>query len=145
MVQGHDCDDGDDVTILDDNATATTSDSDVSAAAAGAANTNNAMKVTSAADASDDADMKDADADIEHHPQVAEPTREPSISASLPVVMSAAAAAGEDSSCYALIERIRCDKFGVGVAMSDDVTKLFQSHKEIIGRSLDRLSRDLYR
>ena len=57
----------------------------------------------------------------------------------------AAADVAGDGACYALIEEIRRDKFGVDVAMDEHVMKLFQSHKEIIGRSLDRLSKDLYR
>ena len=56
-----------------------------------------------------------------------------------------AADVASDDACFALIEEIRRDKFGVDVAMDEHVKKLFQSHKEIIGRSLDRLSKDLYR
>ena len=60
-------------------------------------------------------------------------------------ITSTAVADVRDDACYALIEQIRRDKFGVDVAMDDHVMRLFQSHKEIIGRSLDRLSKDLYR
>ena len=46
--------------------------------------------------------------------------------------------------CKLLIETIRRDEFGVGVELSEDGRKLMAKQQERLGRSLNRLSKDLY-
>ena len=43
-----------------------------------------------------------------------------------------------------LIEMIRRDEFGIDVQLSEDGQKLMEKQKERLGRSLNRLSTDLY-
>ena len=46
--------------------------------------------------------------------------------------------------CEAIINEIRRDEFGVGIKLNKDGQRLLTVQEERIGRSLDRLSRDLY-
>ena len=46
---------------------------------------------------------------------------------------------------FLLIEEIRKNKFGVNFEMSDEFRALFESQSEMMGRGLERLSKDLYR
>ncbi|XP_053389616.1 uncharacterized protein LOC128552593 [Mercenaria mercenaria] len=50
----------------------------------------------------------------------------------------------EISSCEAVVNQIRRDEFGVGVQLSEDGQRLMKVQQERLGRSLDRLSKDLY-
>ena len=46
--------------------------------------------------------------------------------------------------CQAVVEQIRREEFGVDVMLSEDGQKLMLKQQERLGRSLDRLSKDLY-
>jgi len=46
--------------------------------------------------------------------------------------------------CRLLIERIRHEEFGCNVSLSDEGKSLVAKHQERLGRSLERLSKDLY-
>ncbi|XP_060075304.1 uncharacterized protein LOC132554994 [Ylistrum balloti] len=46
--------------------------------------------------------------------------------------------------CHKIIDNIRRDEFGFGVELNEDGQRLMQVHQERLGRSLDRLSKDLY-
>ncbi|XP_064610417.1 uncharacterized protein LOC135474759 [Liolophura sinensis] len=46
--------------------------------------------------------------------------------------------------CKELINQIRKEEFGIGVELSEDGQKLMKVQQERLGRSLDRLSKDLY-
>ena len=46
---------------------------------------------------------------------------------------------------FLLIEQIRRNKFGVNFEMSEEFRALFDSQSEMMGRGLERLSKDLYR
>ncbi|KAL8608369.1 hypothetical protein ACOMHN_002602 [Nucella lapillus] len=46
--------------------------------------------------------------------------------------------------CRQVIDQIRRDEFGVGVELNEDGQRLMKVQQERLGRSLDRLSRDLY-
>lgn len=46
--------------------------------------------------------------------------------------------------CQALIDRIRQEEFGFNVELNEDGTRLLTKHQERLGRSLERLSKDLY-
>lgn len=46
--------------------------------------------------------------------------------------------------CRELIERIRHEEFGCNVNLSDEGKSLVAKHQERLGRSLERLSKDLY-
>ena len=46
--------------------------------------------------------------------------------------------------CKVVIEQIRREEFGVGVELNEDGQRLMKVQQERLGRSLDRLSRDLY-
>ncbi|XP_045191511.2 uncharacterized protein LOC123548375 [Mercenaria mercenaria] len=48
------------------------------------------------------------------------------------------------SSCEDIINQIRRDEFGVGVHLNEDGERLMKVQQERLGRSLDRLSKDLY-
>ena len=48
------------------------------------------------------------------------------------------------SVCQQVIEQIRREEFGVDVVLSEDGQKLMAKQQERLGRSLDRLSKDLY-
>ncbi|GAB1610178.1 protein NO VEIN-like [Argonauta hians] len=48
------------------------------------------------------------------------------------------------SSEKALIENIRCKEFGMGIELTADGQRLIDQQQKLIGRSLDRLSKDLY-
>ena len=50
----------------------------------------------------------------------------------------------DDDRCRLLVEQIRSDEFGIGVALGEDGERLMRKQQERLGRSLDRLSRDLY-
>ena len=43
-----------------------------------------------------------------------------------------------------IVEKIRREEFGVNVQLSEDGQKLMVKQQERLGRSLDRLSKDLY-
>ena len=49
-----------------------------------------------------------------------------------------------DDSCRQLIEKIRKEEFGLNVELSEDGEKLLSKQQERLGRSLERLSHDLY-
>ena len=46
--------------------------------------------------------------------------------------------------CQSLIDMIRREEFGIGVELSEDGRRLMVVQQERLGRSLDRLSKDLY-
>ncbi|KAI0989526.1 hypothetical protein GJ496_006624 [Pomphorhynchus laevis] len=50
----------------------------------------------------------------------------------------------DESAAFAHIERLRRDRFGIGIDLSDDGNRLADSLRNLIGRSLDRLSKELY-
>ncbi|KAK7114721.1 uncharacterized protein [Littorina saxatilis] len=50
----------------------------------------------------------------------------------------------EEDRCQRIINHIRRDEFGVGVELNEDGHRLMRVQQERLGRSLDRLSRDLY-
>ncbi|XP_021342125.1 uncharacterized protein LOC110442712 isoform X2 [Mizuhopecten yessoensis] len=50
----------------------------------------------------------------------------------------------QERHCQKIIDSIRRDEFGVGVELNEDGQRLMQVHQERLGRSLDRLSKDLY-
>lgn len=50
----------------------------------------------------------------------------------------------EEDKCRRIINQIQRDEFGVGVELSEDGQRLMKVQQERLGRSLDRLSRDLY-
>ncbi|XP_025076268.1 uncharacterized protein LOC112553340 isoform X4 [Pomacea canaliculata] len=50
----------------------------------------------------------------------------------------------QEDLCRRVIEQIRRDEFGVGIELSEDGQRLMKVQQERLGRSLDRLSRDLY-
>ncbi|KAK3589090.1 hypothetical protein CHS0354_017428 [Potamilus streckersoni] len=50
----------------------------------------------------------------------------------------------EQDPCLTLINEIRRDEFGIGVELNEDGKRLMQVQQERLGRSLDRLSKDLY-
>jgi len=50
----------------------------------------------------------------------------------------------KDSICREIIERIRNEEFGCNVNLSDEGKSLVAKHQERLGRSLERLSKDLY-
>ncbi|KAL3859495.1 hypothetical protein ACJMK2_009714 [Sinanodonta woodiana] len=52
--------------------------------------------------------------------------------------------AEEQDPCLTLINEIRRDEFGIGVELNEDGMRLMQVQQERLGRSLDRLSKDLY-
>ncbi|KAL3859494.1 hypothetical protein ACJMK2_009713 [Sinanodonta woodiana] len=52
--------------------------------------------------------------------------------------------AEEQDPCLTLINEIRRDEFGIGVELNEDGKRLMQVQQERLGRSLDRLSKDLY-
>ena len=45
---------------------------------------------------------------------------------------------------WQIIDRIRREKFGVGVEMDEKLRELFENQTHMLKRSLDRLSKDLY-
>ena len=50
----------------------------------------------------------------------------------------------EEDVCRRIIKQIQRDEFGVGVELNEDGQRLMKVQQERLGRSLDRLSRDLY-
>ncbi|XP_069113795.1 uncharacterized protein [Argopecten irradians] len=50
----------------------------------------------------------------------------------------------QERRCHKIIDSIRRDEFGIGVELNEDGQRLMQVHQERLGRSLDRLSKDLY-
>nr|KAG5712632.1 hypothetical protein BaRGS_029687 [Batillaria attramentaria] len=50
----------------------------------------------------------------------------------------------EEDRCHRLINEIRREEFGVGIELNEDGKRLMRVQQERLGRSLDRLSRDLY-
>ncbi|KAL3859496.1 hypothetical protein ACJMK2_009715 [Sinanodonta woodiana] len=50
----------------------------------------------------------------------------------------------EEDPNVSLINQIRRDEFGIGVELNEDGKRLMQVQQERLGRSLDRLTRDLY-
>ena len=46
--------------------------------------------------------------------------------------------------CQSLIDTIRREEFGIGVELNEDGRRLMVVQQERLGRSLDRLSKDLY-
>ena len=50
----------------------------------------------------------------------------------------------EQNTCRQLIERIRKEEFGLNVELGEDGKKLLLKQQERLGRSLERLSQDLY-
>ena len=44
-----------------------------------------------------------------------------------------------------VVEKIRCEEFGINVTLSEDGQRLMLKQQERLGRSLARLSMDLYR
>ena len=48
------------------------------------------------------------------------------------------------SLCKAVVDQIRREEFGIDVVLSEDGQKLMLKQQERLGRSLDRLSKDLY-
>jgi len=46
--------------------------------------------------------------------------------------------------CEALIDRIRQEEFGFNVELNEDGSRLLTKQQERLGRSLERLSKDLY-
>ena len=51
---------------------------------------------------------------------------------------------GEHFQCKLVIDQIRREEFGIDVILSEDGEKLMLKQQERLGRSLDRLSKDLY-
>ena len=49
-----------------------------------------------------------------------------------------------EAACRVVVEDIRREEFGVAVELSEDGQRLMKKQQERLGRSLDRLSRDLY-
>ena len=49
-----------------------------------------------------------------------------------------------DEYCRNLIDEIRREQFGIGESFGERETKLIQIHHDRLGRSLDRLSKELY-
>ncbi len=47
-------------------------------------------------------------------------------------------------SCKTIIDDIRRNEFGINVELTEDAHRLMQKQQERLGRSLDRLSKDLY-
>lgn len=50
----------------------------------------------------------------------------------------------EEDRCRRLINEIRREEFGIGIELNEDGQRLMRVQQERLGRSLDRLSRDLY-
>jgi hypothetical protein len=49
-----------------------------------------------------------------------------------------------EHACREVVNRIRRDEFGIGVELNEDGQRLMKVQQERLGRSLDRLSKDLY-
>ncbi|XP_056016364.1 uncharacterized protein LOC125663893 [Ostrea edulis] len=49
-----------------------------------------------------------------------------------------------EQACREIVDRIRRDEFGIGVELNEDGQRLMRVQQERLGRSLDRLSKDLY-
>ncbi|KAK3603430.1 hypothetical protein CHS0354_009413 [Potamilus streckersoni] len=50
----------------------------------------------------------------------------------------------KEAHCKKVVDQIRRDEFGIGVTLNEDGKRLMQVQQERLGRSLDRLSKDLY-
>ncbi|XP_067914661.1 uncharacterized protein wu:fj29h11 isoform X3 [Heterodontus francisci] len=50
----------------------------------------------------------------------------------------------EDNLCRMIIENIRKNEFGIGIELNDEGKKLMEVHQNRLGRSLERLSAELY-
>lgn len=46
--------------------------------------------------------------------------------------------------CVAIVNQIRREEFGIGIELNEDGQRLMLVQQERLGRSLDRLSKDLY-
>ncbi|GCC17061.1 hypothetical protein chiPu_0017434 [Chiloscyllium punctatum] len=57
---------------------------------------------------------------------------------------SAGIANEEESVCRNIIESIRKNEFGIGIELNDEGKKLMEVHQNRLGRSLERLSTELY-
>lgn len=49
-----------------------------------------------------------------------------------------------EKTCRGNVEQIRREEFGIGVDLNEDGQRLMRVQQERLGRSLDRLSKDLY-
>uniref|UniRef100_A0A8W8JQP2 Protein NO VEIN C-terminal domain-containing protein n=1 Tax=Magallana gigas TaxID=29159 RepID=A0A8W8JQP2_MAGGI len=49
-----------------------------------------------------------------------------------------------EKTCRGIVEQIRREEFGIGVELNEDGQRLMRVQQERLGRSLDRLSKDLY-
>lgn len=49
-----------------------------------------------------------------------------------------------EKTCRGIVEQIRREEFGIGVDLNEDGQRLMRVQQERLGRSLDRLSKDLY-
>lgn len=49
-----------------------------------------------------------------------------------------------EDKCHEIIDHIRKEEFGIGVELNEDGQRLMKVQQERLGRSLDRLSKDLY-
>ena len=49
-----------------------------------------------------------------------------------------------ERACKRIIDQIRRDEFGINVELTEDAQRLMTKQQERLGRSLDRLSKDLY-
>ncbi|XP_061196696.1 uncharacterized protein LOC133204972 [Saccostrea echinata] len=49
-----------------------------------------------------------------------------------------------EQTCQGIVNQIRREEFGIGVELNEDGQKLMRVQQERLGRSLDRLSKDLY-
>ncbi|KAL3860253.1 hypothetical protein ACJMK2_010402, partial [Sinanodonta woodiana] len=50
----------------------------------------------------------------------------------------------KEAQCKKVVDQIRRNEFGIGVILNEDGKRLMQVQQERLGRSLDRLSKDLY-
>ena len=50
----------------------------------------------------------------------------------------------QNDSCYEFINKIRREQFGIGLELGEQEKKLIEIHREREGRSLQRLSNELY-
>lgn len=58
--------------------------------------------------------------------------------------MSAVTESEKEQKCQNLIDHIRQEEFGFNVELNEDGTRLLTKQQERLGRSLERLSKDLY-
>ena len=49
-----------------------------------------------------------------------------------------------ENACQRIVNQIRREEFGIGVELNEDGQRLMKVQQERLGRSLDRLSKDLY-